>query len=74
VADQFGSTAVSNLQFCMGASIAAGSPVGSRDDGFFALRLMPAGASRAALEAARPAVYQASDGAQVASPQSLILR
>jgi len=37
-------------------------------------KLMPAGASRAALRTARPAVYQASGGAQVASPQSPILR
>ena len=46
----------------------------SRRGGFIALKLIPAGASRAAAEATRPAVYQASDGAQVASPQSPILR
>ena len=47
---------------------------GSRDMDFSLWKLMPAGASRAALRTARPAVYQASGGAQVASPQSPILR
>ena len=42
--------------------------------GFFALKLAPAGACPAAFTAAGPAVCQASDGAQVASPQSPILR
>ena len=47
------------------------------EDGFFALKLTPAGAwpSRVATGVtARPAVCQASGGAQVASPQSPILR
>jgi hypothetical protein len=42
--------------------------------GIFRIMLIPAEASRAAMQAARPAVYQSSGGAQVASPQSPILR
>ena len=41
--------------------------------GFIALERIPAGASRATVAAARPAVYPASGSAQVASPQSPIL-
>ena len=41
--------------------------------GIFRIMLIPAEASRAAMQAARPAVYQSSGGAQVASPQSPIL-
>jgi hypothetical protein len=54
---------------------------GEKKDGFFALKLMPAGgipqtkAGRAAQKGEpAPAVYQPSDGAQVASLQSPILR
>jgi len=41
--------------------------------GFIALERIPAGASRATVAAARPAVYPASGSAQVASPQNPIL-
>ncbi len=44
------------------------------NDGFCALKLTPAGASRTVTNTVRPAVCQTPDGAQVASPQSLILR
>lgn len=44
-------------------------------DGFFALKLTPAGGpARRHKSTTEPAVCQTSDGAQVASPQSLILR
>src|ERR1019366_3772189 len=42
--------------------------------GFFALQLETAGACRAGITPARPAVYKPPVGAQVASPQSPILR
>lgn len=47
---------MSDLQFCMGASMATGSLVGRRDDVFFALEQMPAGTwpGRAAALGRRP--------------------
>jgi hypothetical protein len=51
-----------------------------KNNGFFALKLIPAGypalkkRDGPPRKAARPAVYQPSDGAQVASLQSPILR
>jgi len=49
-------------------------PKMTEESGFFALKLAPAGACPAASKTAGPAVCQASDGAQVVSPQSPILR
>ena len=69
VANEGGGTTIEQLMFFMAASVTA--------RWIFRLELTPAGAwpSRAATAVtARPAVCQASDGAQVASPQSPILR
>lgn len=67
VTDEGSGEALDQLWFFMAAQR-------SRPRDFFALKRMPAGASRAAWKAARPAVYPASGGAQVASPQSPIRR
>ena len=69
VANEGGGTTIEQLMFFMAASVT--------EEWIFRLELTPAGAwpSRAATAVtARPAVCQASDGAQVASPQSPILR
>ena len=69
VANEGGGATIEQLIFFTAASVTG--------RWIFRLELTPAGAwpSRAATAVtARPAVCQASDGAQVASPQSLILR
>jgi hypothetical protein len=67
VTDEWSGQTMDDLKFFMTARVTEGV-------GFIALRLMPAGLAGLAQGPARPAVYQASDGARVASPQSPILR
>lgn len=63
MADEGSGQTVEQLKFFIGRRV-------ERQEGFFALELTPAGAGRAAVEVAQPAVCQASRGAQVALPQS----
>ena len=67
VADEWIWQTFDELKFFMAARI-------TEEGGFIALELIPAGLAGLAQRPARPAVYQTSDGAQVASPQSPILR
>ena len=67
MADERSGQALDQLGFFMGARVTG-------EDGFFAFKLMPAGLAGRSWRTARPAVYQAPGGAQVASPQSPILR
>ena len=77
VTDERSGTAMDQLEFF---SFSSGEPnrTGGRCPpdplGFFALKLETAGACRAGITPARPAVYKPPVGAQVASPQSPILR
>jgi hypothetical protein len=66
VADQWSGQTMDELLFFMAQRVVEGW--------IFRFETDTGRASRAAWRAARPAVYQASDGAQVASPQSPILR